>query len=400
MDFKSKLLQELVERGIIKDIIHPEKLEEKLLNNEKICLYAGFDMTADSLHAGNLVVIKTLQIFQKYGHKIIIIFGGATTKIGDPSGKDEMRNMKTLDEIKHNKEGIIKSISKFITINENVIFLDNDDWMSKMSYIDFLQNVGSYFSINKMIKMESVKLRLDRESHLSFVEFNYMLLQAYDFYHLWEEFDCCMQIGGSEQWGNIVNGIDLINKKSDKKGDIFGLTINLITRSDGKKMGKSESGAVWLNEEKMPPFEYYQYFRNIPDEDVEKFLLLFTNYRKDDIIEIQKQDINMQKQLLALEATKECHGIENAYTSKERSIDEFKNKTPTQILKHHLQVNENIVDILYNLKLFESKSECKKVIQGGGVSINNIKIMQDYVIKYGEFNLKIGKKKLFLLKLI
>ncbi|QED23140.1 tyrosine--tRNA ligase [Candidatus Deianiraea vastatrix] len=399
MKYKSDLLNELCDRGIVKEFINLAKLDERLAGGDKICLYAGFDLTSDSLHAGNLVVLKTLQIFQKHGHKIIVIFGGATTKIGDPSGKDETRLMKTVDEIQKNKEGIIKSVSKFLKIDQNVIFLDNDTWMSRMSYIDFLRDVGSHFSVNKMLSMESVKLRLERESHMSFIEFNYMLLQAYDFYYLWDNFDCCMQIGGSEQWGNIVNGIDLIGKKSAKKGDIFGMTINLITRSDGKKMGKSEQGSVWLNSDKMSSFDYFQYFRNISDQDVVKFLLLFTKFSKNEVDEIVKKDINEQKKILAFEATSDCHGESEAKAALERAILEFENKTATQELIYKLNGEKSIVDVLFELNLFPSKGECRKMIQANGVVINDEKIAIEYKVLVGDFVLKIGKKKIFLLKI-
>ncbi len=397
--FKAELLNELQNRGMTKDIINPKVLDEKLTKGEKICVYAGFDLTADSLHAGHLLPIKTLQMFHKFGHKVIVLFGGATTKIGDPSGRDESRKMQTEEGILQNKIGIMKSISKFIKQDENIEFVDNNDWIGGISYVDFLRDVGFHFSISKMLSMESVKLRLADNGHLSFLEFSYMLLQAFDFYHLYKNYNCVMQIGGSEQWGNIVNGIDLIGKKVQDKSDLFGLTLNLVTRSDGKKMGKSESGAVWLNEDKMLPFDFYQYFRNTQDEDVRKFLLLFSDFSVNEIDEVCKKDINEQKKILAFESVKSCHGEIAAIEAENRARSEFENKAPTQtlIFKHE---NEGIVDILFNLQLFASKGECKKIIASNGVSLDDIKIDEKFEVKRGEYILKIGKKRIYKLDII
>ncbi len=393
LKIKSQLLNELYAKNLVKDVINLEKLDEKLALGEKICVYAGFDLTADSLHVGHLVPLNTLKIFHKHGHKIIVLFGGATTKIGDPSGKDESRKMQNPEQIQENKAGIMKSVAKFINLDSNVIFLDNDEWIGVMGYIDFLRDVGSHFSVNKMLTMESVKIRLDRQSHLSFLEFNYMLLQAYDFYYLRENYGCCMQIGGSEQWGNIVNGIDLINKKSQQKGDIFGMTMNLVTRSDGKKMGKSEGGAVWLNEEKMPAYDYYQYFRNVPDGDVANFFTIFTEISSLD--EVLQLDINAQKKRLAFEVTQICHGENAAKQAEERAILEFESGIATDVLEYNLQNGAEIAEILFNLGLFPSKGEGKKTIRAGGVKLNNLAIAENYAVIPGEYKLAIGKKRFF-----
>lgn len=395
LEIKSPLLLELYERGYIKDIINLNLLDKKLSSDEKICVYAGFDLTADSLHIGHLVPLNVLKIFKKYGHKIIVLLGGATTKIGDPSGKDETRKIQTFDTINANKLGIMKSVAKFIPIDENVMFLDNNDWIGNIGYIDFLREVGQYFSVNKMLTMESVKLRLERQSHLSFIEFNYMLLQAFDFYHLYENYNCCMQIGGSEQWGNIVNGIDLINKKSQKNDELFGMTMNLVTRSDGKKMGKSESGAVWINEDKMEAYDYYQYFRNVPDDDVKNFFHIFTDLAKSEIEDIAKLEINEQKKKLAFEATNLCHGLDFAKNSEERAVLEFESGIATSEIKYNLQNGTGIIDILFFLELFSSKGECKKTIRANGVKINDTLVDEQYQFAIGEFKIAIGKKKMF-----
>ena len=400
MKFKSELLNELDERGVIKDIINPDLLDQKLMAGEKICVYGGFDCTADSLHAGHILPIKTLSMFHKFGHRVIVLFGGATTRIGDPSGRDESRKMQTEADINSNKIGIMKSISKFINQDENLIFVDNLDWIGRFSYIEFLRDVGVHFSVNKMLTMDSVKTRLENNGHMSFLEFSYMLLQGYDFYHLNREYGCNMQIGGSEQWGNIVQGIDLIGRKCEKKPDLFGLTLNLITRSDGKKMGKSESGAVWINEDKMSEFDFYQYFRNTADADVEKFLLLFTDFPIDEVKKISEMEINEQKKILSHEITKITHGIDSADSARNRAVMEFENRVATQDLSFEISGNYDIVSILLYLELFQSRGECKKMIQNGGVSIDGEKIAESWQIKKGKFLLKIGKKRIYNLLLV
>lgn len=399
-NFKSKILNELHQKGYIKDIINPLKLDEILNSEQKICLYCGFDLTGDSLHVGHLIPINILKTFHKYGHKIIIILGEATTKIGDPSGKDETRKMQTNEQIEVNKQGIIKSLEKFIKKDKNVLYLNNNDWTAKMTYVDFLREVGAFFSVNKMLSLESVKLRLEREQNMNFIEFNYVLMQSFDFYHLFKNYNCCLQIGGSEQWGNIVNGIELINKKTQKRNDIFGITMNLVTRSDGKKMGKTESGAVWLNEDKMSPYEYFQYFRNVDDRDVKKFFLLFTDLNDNQISEIEKKEINEQKKDLAFEITKLCHGETEANKTLNRSISEFEQGVATEKLEFKIQNNENIVDVLMHFNLFSSRGECKKSIRAGGVKINSEQISEDLILTKGEFLVFVGKKKFFVLKVL
>lgn len=390
------LIQELKIRGFIKDVTHGERLEAVLSTPQTI--YCGFDLTAQSLHIGNLIPLTVLKIFKKYGHKIIVIFGGATTKIGDPSGKDEMRKMLTPEQILENKKGIMHSVAKFIHIDENVKFLDNSDWLSNISYIDFLRETGAHFRVNQMLTMDSVKNRLskDDESGMSFIEFNYILMQSYDFYHLYKNYGCNIQIGGSEQWGNIVNGIDLIRKKCGEKSESFGITLNLVTRSDGKKMGKSEAGAIWLNSDKTSPYEYFQYFRNVPDADVEKFLALFTDFDIGAIAKNVKMDINEQKKILAFEATKICHGENEAINARERARLEFElgSGEASEELFYVMPGSVAIVDVLFDLKLFQSKGECKKVIRAGGVKIDGLPIDETLVMHaQREMQIAIGKKK-------
>ena len=387
---------------------------KKSIESNKIKAYVGFDCTAKSLHVGNLIQIMMLRWLQKFGHQPIILLGGGTTKIGDPSGKDEARKVLGFSDIEENKNSIKKVFAKFLNFNsENkAIVLDNDEWLKDINYIDFLRDFGKYFSINRMINFESVKLRLDREQSLSFLEFNYMLLQAFDFYHLYNKEQCVLQMGGSDQWGNIVNGVELIRKKLGK--EVYGLTSPLLTTSSGAKMGKTASGAVWLNEELLSPYEYWQFWRNTEDADVIKFLKLFTELPLKYIDELSKlsgKEINDAKIILADEATKLCHGIEAANSAKSSSKQTFEaNNIDNNLPKYEVSSIEikngmALFKLLISCNLAASNSAARKLIQGNGVRINN-NVVNDinYIIKIKDFNnsnlkLSVGKKKHMLIKL-
>ncbi|RST63004.1 tyrosine--tRNA ligase [Candidatus Aquarickettsia rohweri] len=387
---------------------------KKSIESNKIKAYVGFDCTAKSLHVGNLIQIMMLRWLQKFGHQPIILLGGGTTKIGDPSGKDEARKVLGFSDIEENKNSIKKVFAKFLNFNsENkAIVLDNDEWLKDINYIDFLRDFGKYFSINRMINFESVKLRLDREQSLSFLEFNYMLLQAFDFYHLYNKEQCVLQMGGSDQWGNIVNGVELIRKKLGK--EVYGLTSPLLTTSSGAKMGKTASGAVWLNEELLSPYEYWQFWRNTEDADVIKFLKLFTELPLKYIDELSKlsgKEINDAKIILADEATKLCHGIEAANSAKSTSKQTFEaNNIDNNLPKYEVSSIEikngmALFKLLISCNLAASNSAARKLIQGNGVRINN-NVVNDinYIIKIKDFNnsnlkLSVGKKKHMLIKL-
>ncbi len=387
---------------------------KKSIESNKIKAYVGFDCTAKSLHVGNLIQIMMLRWLQKFGHQPIILLGSGTTKIGDPSGKDEARKVLGFSDIEENKNSIKKVFAKFLNFNsENkAIVLDNDEWLKDINYIDFLRDFGKYFSINRMINFESVKLRLDRDQSLSFLEFNYMLLQAFDFYHLYNKEQCVLQMGGSDQWGNIVNGVELIRKKLGK--EVYGLTSPLLTTSSGAKMEKTASGAVWLNEELLSPYEYWQFWRNTEDADVIKFLKLFTELPLKYIDELSKlsgKEINDAKIILADEATKLCHGIEAANSAKSTSKQTFEaNNIDNNLPKYEVSSIEikngmALFKLLISCNLAASNSAARKLIQGNGVRINN-NVVNDinYIIKIKDFNnsnlkLSVGKKKHMLIKL-
>ncbi|MSO13993.1 tyrosine--tRNA ligase [Rickettsiales endosymbiont of Trichoplax sp. H2] len=387
---------------------------KKSIESNKIKAYIGFDCTAKSLHVGSLIQIMMLRWLQKFGHQPIILLGGGTTKIGDPSGKDETRQVLNFNDIEENKNSIKEVFAKFLNFDSDnkAIVLDNDEWLKDINYIDFLRDFGKYFSINRMINFESVKLRLDREQSLSFLEFNYMLLQAFDFYHLYNKEKCVLQMGGSDQWGNIVNGVELIRKKLGK--EVFGLTSPLLTTSSGAKMGKTANGAVWLNEELLSPYEYWQFWRNTEDADVVKFLKLFTELPLEYIDELSKlsgKKINDAKIILADEATKLCHGIKAANAAKTTSKQTFEaNNVDDNLPKYEISSIEiesrmSLFKLLVSSGLAESNSAARKLIQGNGVRVNN-NVVNDinYIIKIKDFNnsnlkLSVGKKKHMLIKL-
>ncbi len=430
-NFKSKFLQELNWRGFISQITHIQELDELMFSAEEskkgVSAYIGFDCTADSLHAGSLIQIMILRLLKTHGHNPIVLLGGGTTKIGDPSGKDEARGFLDEAKIAENLSGIRATIEKFKPKNggENWFeIVNNDDWLKNLNYLEFLRDVGRHFSVNRMLTFDSVKTRLERDQPFSFLEFNYMILQAYDFYVLNRDYDCRLQIGGSDQWGNIVNGVELIRRtysaeiveelhKKGKKGDwtdtnkykksqAFGLTSPLLTTSDGKKMGKTADGAIWLTAEKFSPFEYFQYFRNATDEDTIKFLKLFTDLKREEIAEFEKlqgAEINKAKEILAFEATKICHGEKaaNEVLQKAREIFVAKNTQAFEEFKIALDGEKKLVEIIKEIGACESNKEARRLIEGRAVKINN-EIIEDinFVIQDNKnFDLQVGKKKFY-----
>ena len=377
---KSEFLQEMLSRGFLQDCTDMQGLDEKLLEG---CMpaYIGFDATADSLHIGSLIQIMMLRWLQKTGHKPIPLMGGGTTKIGDPSGKDESRQLITTEIINENINGIQKVFEKYLLFGDNsndAKIINNAEWLDKLNYIEFLRDIGKHFTINRMISMESVKLRLDREQPLTFLEFNYMLLQAYDFMELNNRYDVSLQMGGSDQWGNIVNGIDLtrrLNKKS-----VFGLTTPLLTKADGSKMGKSANGAIWLNSEKLSPYGFWQFWRNTLDADVGKFLKLFTELpvsECDRLGSLEGQNINEAKIILANEVTKMCHGEEAALSSEKTAHKVFTEDSSDENLPTLEILNTEIIDgisftqALVRTGLVSSGKEAKRIIAGGGARLND-----------------------------
>ncbi len=371
-----------------------------IINSGKLTVYAGFDATAPSLHVGNLTTLMMLRLFKKHGHNVIALIGGATTKIGDPSGKDSMRKMLTENEIIANKNSIKDCI---LSIVPEALILDNNDWFADIKYIDLLQDIGSLFSINRMLTMDSVKLRLEREQNLSFLEFNYMVLQSYDFWHLYKNYNCNVQIGGSDQWGNIVSGIDLIHKK-DNKSKAFAITAPLITRSDGKKMGKSEDGAIWLSKDMLSDFDYFQYFRNTPDEDVKKMMLIFTDIEVNEIDKIcaENTNINNIKIQLAHHATMICRGIDAAENAKKQAETIFVKGEIDKENAIKVKVNTTIIDLLIILDAVPSKSEARKLIANNGVKFDEKTVINPLFIidQFGYFKLSVGKKKHFTICII
>ena len=373
-------LKEFKERGFFYQCTGEENLSQ-LLDKEKINAYIGFDCTAESLHVGSLLQIMCLRLLQKHGHRPIVLLGGGTTRIGDPSGKDKTRTILSEEEIEKNIKNIEKILKNFLTDTNpktKPIFVNNYSWLKNLNYISFLRDIGKHFTINRMISMESVKLRLDREQPLTFLEFNYMLLQAYDFMELNNRYDVSLQMGGSDQWGNIVNGIDLtrrLNKKS-----VFGLTTPLLTKADGSKMGKSANGAIWLNSDKLSPYEFWQFWRNTLDADVGKFLKLFTELpvsECDRLGSLEGQNINEAKIILANEVTKLCHGEEAALSSEKTAHKVFTEDSSDENLPTLEILNTEIIDgisftqALVRTGLVSSGKEAKRIIAGGGARLND-----------------------------
>ncbi len=374
------LYKEFEERGMIAQATDPEAIE-KLLDNEKVTFYIGFDPTADSLHVGHFLQMKIMAHMQKYGHHPIALFGGGTGMIGDPSGKSDMRKMMTKETIAHNIECFKKQMSKFIDVSEGkATFLNNGDWLLDMNYIDFLRDIGVHFSVNRMLSAECYKTRLERG--LTFLEFNYMLMQSYDFYKLNNDFGCKLEFGGDDQWSNIIGGVELIRRKTGKEA--YGLTFTLLTNSEGKKMGKTEKGAVWLDPEKTPPYEFFQYWRNVGDADVIKCLKLLTFLPMDKIREYEKLEgfeINQAKEVLAYEVTKLIHGENEATKALNAAKAVFVAGTasddmPTTNVSADTFTDGKIsvVELMILSKLASSKGEARRLIIQGGITLNDEKI--------------------------
>ena len=404
----------MITRGFLQDCTDLQGLDEKLLEG---CMtaYIGFDATADSLHIGSLIQIMMLRWLQRTGHKPLPLMGGGTTKIGDPSGKDESRQLITAEIINDNINGIQKVFEKYLSFGEtstDAKIINNAEWLDKLNYIEFLRDIGKHFTINRMISMESVKLRLDREQPLTFLEFNYMLLQAYDFMELNNRYDVSLQMGGSDQWGNIVNGIDLtrrLNKKS-----VFGLTTPLLTKADGSKMGKSANGAIWLNSDKLSPYEFWQFWRNTLDADVGKFLKLFTELPVSEcerLGSLEGQEINEAKIILANEVTKLCHGEEAAINSNKTARKVFTEDGSDENLPTLEISNLEIIDgisftqALVRTGLVSSGKEAKRIIASGGAKLND-QVINDagYMLDAAELHktpkISASKKKHALIKVI
>lgn len=373
-----------------------------LLNKKKITFYIGFDATADALHAGSLVQLRAIKTLIKQDHKAIVLLGGGTTKIGDPSGKDSARKILTYKEIQNNIDNFKRIFEHYFRdYKDNISFINNDEWLSNLNYIELLRDVGSHVSINRMLTFESVKERLKREQSLSFLEFNYMILQSYDFLHLNKHHNCELQIGGSDQWGNIILGMEVISKIN--KNDAFGLTTPLLTTSTGKKMGKTEQGAVWIDQNKFSSYDFYQYWRNVDDSDVEKLLLIFSDLDKDEIKKLISKDINKAKKNLAYLVTTDCHSEESAKQAEEKAISIFEKNMSDNIDEIDFDINSQIkiFEAITSKNLVSSKSEAKRLIEGGGIKLgdNQIKdINQTINQKDNGKILKIGKKKIFKLK--
>ena len=402
----NKFLKEFKDRGYFYQCTSEEGLSD-LTNKEKIKGYIGFDCTAESLHVGSLLQIMCLRLMQKHGHRPIVLIGGGTTRIGDPSGKDKTRKILTEEEIEKNIKNIEKILKKFLdnnNANTKPIFVNNYSWLKKLNYISFLRDIGKHFTINKMLTFESVKSRLDREQSLSYMEFNYMILQAYDFLELNKKENCVLQIGGSDQWGNIVNGTELIKRYSNKQ--VYGLTTPLITLASGAKMGKTESGAIWLDENLLSYYDYWQFWRNTDDRDVIKFLKMFSDLNVEEIDKMKNEDINKLKIKLANEATSMLHGKDNALIAETTSRKTFEENSldgnlPSIKIKYNSDENIiSIIDLVVLSKLENSKSEIRRLLKGKGIKINN-EVIEDekFLIRKNLFDknkslkLSIGKKK-------
>ena len=408
---KNSFLKEFNEREYFNQCTNLESLSG-LMDKKKIRAYIGFDCTAQSLHVGSLLQIMCLRLLQKHGHQPIILLGGGTTRIGDPSGKEETRKILTEKEIEKNIKNIKKVFSIFLD-NKNSktrpIYVNNYKWLGKLNYIKFLRDIGKHFTINKMLSFDSVKLRLEREQSLSYMEFNYMILQAYDFLELNKTKNCLMQIGGSDQWGNIVNGVELVKRYSSKQ--VYGLTTPLITLASGAKMGKTEKGAVWLDKKLLSSYDYWQFWRNTDDRDVVKFLKMFTDKDVPEIESIKDKNINDLKTLLANEATTLLHGKAAALKASETAKKTFAGGSGDElpvikIKKDQINNGLNIIDLSIKTSLFSSKSEIRRTIKNSGLKINNSTVTdENLAINVSDFEdnvlkLSHGKKNHVLIKII
>jgi tyrosyl-tRNA synthetase len=374
--FKAEYLRTLSERGYLHQITDADELDAQL-NSGVVSAYIGFDATADSLHIGSLVQIMLLRRLQQAGHRPIVLMGGGTTKIGDPSGRVETRQLLTEQQINANIASIRETFSRFLKFDagpSGAIMANNDDWLGQLQYIPFLRDIGRHFTINRMLTMDSVRLRLEREQPLTFLEFNYMILQGYDFVELFKRYGCTLQMGGSDQWGNIVQGVELGRRIADAQ--LFGLTSPLITTSSGAKMGKTASGAVWLNPARLSPYDYWQFWRNTEDGDVGRFLRMFTDLPLAEIARLEQlkdSEINVAKQILATEATRLCHGDEAgreaAATAERAFAGAAAEGLPTFTLKGRAPVL--VIDVAVALGMASSKSEGRRLVEQGGVRLND-----------------------------
>ena len=410
---KNRFLIEMQTRGYLNQCTDLEGLD-KICDKKAISGYIGFDCTASSLHVGSLLQIMILKLMQKHGLRPIVLLGGGTTLIGDPSGKDSTRKILKQSDIKKNIISIKKVFKKILNFSNKKtrpVFVDNAEWLTKLNYIKFLRDIGSHFTINKMLTFESVKLRLEREQSLSYMEFNYMILQAFDFYKLFEKKNCVLQIGGSDQWGNIVNGVELIRRILKKES--FGLTSPLITLASGAKMGKTEKGAIWLNQDLFSPYDYWQFWRNTDDRDVKKFLNYFTEIEPDEIKDLceKEKNINKLKIILANEATKILHGNKAAIKAAQTAKDTFEGKGFSSNLPEiKVKINDvekgiKLLEFLSSNNIISSKSEARRAIDNNGIKINDI-LLNDTkrVLQLSDFKEKVlkisyGKKRHYIVKI-
>ncbi len=411
MKYKSEFINEINNRGFIYQSSDIEELD-KLMSSKKIAGYIGFDITNDSLHVGSLVQLMLLSWLDFYGHKAIALVGGGTTLVGDPSGKDETRKIQSKKDIDNNIDKISKIFTNFIDINNNSRIVNNYEWLRDINYIEFLREVGSKITLNKMLTFDSIKNRLQREQPLSILEFNYMLLQAYDFYHLNKFLECDLQMGGSDQWGNIVSGVELIRKLNNKKA--FAITSALITNNDGSKMGKTANGAVWLDKEKLSNYDFYQFWINVDDNNVPSFLKLFTRLPISEITKLSKlknQEINEAKKILAFEVTKIVRGEQAAEEAKDITSNLFeanksdeRNRMIEVYSKDIFNSNFSIIDAIEKLELVSSRSEIKRLIKSKGIKVNDelyneINFSLSRYLNDKEIKINIGKKKIGYIKI-
>ena len=390
----------LMERGYLKQFTHEEETKE-LLGKEKITFYIGFDPTADSLHVGHFIAMMFMAHMQRHGHRPIALVGGGTGMVGDPSGRTDMRNMLTHEKMAHNIECIKKQMQKFIDFSDNkAVLVNNADWLLNLNYVDFLRDIGAHFSVNRMLAAECFKSRM--ENGLSFLEFNYMLMQGYDFLVLNKKYDCIMQLGGDDQWSNMIAGVELIRKKERKPA--YAMTCTLLTNSEGQKMGKTAKGALWLDAEKTTPYEFYQYWRNVGDKDVEKCLCLLTFLPMDEVRRLsalKDAEINEAKKVLAYEVTKLVHGEEEAKKAKEAtealfgSGNNLENAPTIELVEEDF--GKELLDILVDRKILKTKSEGRRLIEQNGLSLNDEKITDVKFLLNSETLglLKMGKKKFY-----
>lgn len=403
--FKSSFLHEAQARGFFYQSTNLEAMDEFLATGSRSA-YLGFDITAKSLHVGHMIPIFLLRLFQKHGHKPIVLVGGGTTKIGDPSFKNTARPILSDEQIAENLVGMKKCLEIFLNFDDQngARIVNNADWLDKLEYIPFLREIGTYFSVNRMLTFDSVKMKLSENNSLSFLEFNYMILQGYDFYHLHKNYDCMMQFGGQDQWGNIVNGVELIRKKLGK--EVFGFTVPLLTTSDGKKMGKTSNGAVWLSSDMLAPYDFWQYWRNVDDADVVKLIYLFTDLPIDEIKKmesVQGAELNDLKKLLADEVTAIVHGknaLDGIHKSAAMMFGGKNLSADVDLPKFYVRESElgevSLIDIAVEMKMCASRSEAKRLFRSGAVYVNDKAVDENFRLSQNDgklIKLSCGKKK-------